>query len=108
MLNSWGDTYGRPDGDDVFYTFDWGDASTSQTTPVNSGTSVRMSHTWSLAGTYSVQVMATDCDGAESLWSYTKKVKNYDAPRISKAMNSVATNEEKTEAGRTCPCSKYD
>jgi len=97
-----------PDGDDVFYTFDWGDANTSHTTLVNSGTKVQMLHTWSLAGTYPVRVMATDGNGAESPWSAIKTVKIYKAPRTPKARTYVAAKAEKTEAGRTCPCSKYD
>ncbi len=99
---------GDPDGDDVFYTFDWGDANTSHTTLVNSGTKVQMQHTWSLAGTYPVRVMATDGNGAESPWSAIKTVKIYKAPRTSKARTYVAAKAEKTKPGKTCPCSKYD
>ncbi len=93
--------------DQIFYTFDWGDGSTSQTNLVNSGTSGRVSHTWSQAGTYSVRVMATDSNEAVSPWSTTKNVRIYDASRRSKDNPSAATKAEKTGQGKkTCPCSK--
>ena len=59
-----------PNGDQVKYTFDWGD-STAQTTTalVNSGTAASLSHSWSAAGTYLVKAMATDSKGATSGWS---------------------------------------
>ncbi|MCX6673129.1 MAG: PKD domain-containing protein [Methanothrix sp.] len=93
--------------DQIFYTFDWGDGSTSQTDLVNSGTSVRVSHTWSLAGTYLVRVMATDSNEAASLWSTSKTVKIYNASRRSLASLSLAAKTEKAGQGKkTCPCSK--
>ena len=86
-----------PNRDQIFYTFDWGDGSTSKTNLVNSGTSVSMPHTWSLAGTYLVQVMAKDSNDAESLWSSAKTVKIY----------NIAAQAEKTgQRKKACPCSK--
>ena len=58
-----------PDGDQVKYTFDWGDGTTSTTDLVNSGTSANASHSWSTAGTYQVKAMATDSKSATSGWS---------------------------------------
>jgi Lectin like domain/PKD domain/Papain family cysteine protease len=58
-----------PDGDQVKYTFDWGDGATSQTGLVDSGTSASLPHAWSAAGTYLVKAMATDSKSAESYWS---------------------------------------
>jgi len=58
-----------PDGDQVKYTFDWGDGTTSETSLVNSGTVASASHTWSTAGTYQVKAMATDSKGATSGYS---------------------------------------
>jgi hypothetical protein len=58
-----------PDGDQVKYTFDWGDGTTSITSLVSSGTAASASHSWNAAGTYSVKVMATDSKGAISTWS---------------------------------------
>ena len=62
-----------PDGDQVKYTFDWGDGTTSTTSQVSSGTSVSASHSWTVAPgttkTFSVRAKATDVSGTESSWS---------------------------------------
>jgi hypothetical protein len=58
-----------PEGDEVKYTFSWGDGSSSVTAPVPSGTSAGASHVWSRAGTYRIRAMATDSKGAASGWS---------------------------------------
>ncbi|MBN1234731.1 MAG: PKD domain-containing protein, partial [Methanotrichaceae archaeon] len=69
---------------------------------VNSGRSMRVSYTWSQAGTYLVQVMATDSNGAESLWSSSKKV------IIKESVRSKASAEEKGVTAKSgkkvCPC----
>ncbi len=62
-------------GDQVMYTFDWGDKTTSVTSLVNSGKSVSASHKWSSAGTYQVRAMATDSKGASSGWSNSRSVR---------------------------------
>ncbi|MDQ1261607.1 MAG: Papain family cysteine protease, partial [Euryarchaeota archaeon] len=96
-----------PNRDQIIYTFDWGDGSTSQTNPVNSGTLVRMPHSWSQAGSYLVRVMATDENEAESLWSAGKTVKINDAPPRSKDQPSATARTEKAGQDKgTCPCSK--
>jgi hypothetical protein len=86
-----------PNKDQIFYTFDWGDGSTSKTNLVNSGTLVRMPHTWSQAGTYFVRVMAKDSNDAESLGSSAKTVKIY---------NVVAKAEKTVPRKKACPCSE--
>ena len=58
-----------PNGDQVKYTFDWGDGTTSTTDLVNSGTSASASHSWSTGRTYQVKAMATNSKGATSGWS---------------------------------------
>jgi uncharacterized repeat protein (TIGR01451 family) len=58
-----------PDDDQVKYTFDWGDGTTSVTSLVNSGTVASASHTWTKAGTYQVKANATDSKGATSGYS---------------------------------------
>ena len=67
-----------PDGDQVKYTFDWGDGTTSTTSLVNSGTSASASHKWTVASgstkTFSVSAKATDESGTESSWSSTLSV----------------------------------
>lgn len=58
-----------PDGDDVRYTFDWGDGNTSETVLVSSGIPAQKSHIWGSAKTYKVRAKATDINGASSGWS---------------------------------------
>ena len=58
------------DGDQVKYTFDWGNGTTeSQTGLVNSGSNASASHTWNTAGTYQIKALATDRKGVSSVWS---------------------------------------
>jgi hypothetical protein len=58
-----------PDGDQVKYTFDWGDGTNIDTGFVTSGTSSSASHSWSSAGTYQVKANAMDSNSATSEWS---------------------------------------
>ena len=55
-----------PDGDKIYYCFDWGDGNEFCTDMVNSGESVQASHTWQEKGTYVITVTATDEHGAKS------------------------------------------
>ncbi len=55
-----------PDGDKIYYCFDWGDGNEFCTDMVNSGQSVQASHTWQEKGTYVITVTATDEHGAKS------------------------------------------
>ncbi len=70
-----GATYGYatsatdPDGDQVKYTFDWGDGSSIDTDFIKSGESASESHSWSSAGTYQVKAIAADLNDATSDWS---------------------------------------
>ena len=64
-----------PDRENIRYTFDWGDASTTQSNFVTSGTSVRLAHTWNSAGSYLVKVQAADASGTASSWSKAITVK---------------------------------
>ena len=67
-----------PDGDQVKYTFDWGDDTTSETGFVDSGTIASESHTWSFTWselygiTYYIKSKATDSKGASSGWADSK------------------------------------
>jgi hypothetical protein len=61
-----------PDGDDVYYLFDWGDGTDSGWIgPYKSGDTASASHTWtkSLKINYNIKVKAKDTYGAKSLWS---------------------------------------
>lgn len=64
-----------PNGDQVKYTYDWGDKTTFTTPLVKSGTTASISHRWSAAGTYLVRTMTTDSKGAPSSWSSVLTVK---------------------------------
>ncbi|VVB60562.1 Cell surface glycoprotein [uncultured archaeon] len=59
-----------PDGDQVFYLWDWGDGSNSGWLgPYSSGTIISTTHTWAAKGSYNIKVMAKDIHGKESGWS---------------------------------------
>ena len=67
-----------PDGDNVYYLFDWGDGTTSGWKgPFSSGSTIIESHTWANRGTYAIRVKAKDdpngdgdlSDGTESVFS---------------------------------------
>jgi hypothetical protein len=59
-----------PNGDQIYYLFDWGDGSTSGWLgPFQSGMTVSGSHTWTQLGTYPVRVKARDVWGAGSVFS---------------------------------------
>ena len=58
-----------PDGDPIYYKFDWGDDSYSEWFgPYISGTDASESHTWS-TGIYDIRVKAKDTRGFETNWS---------------------------------------
>jgi hypothetical protein len=64
-----------PGGDQVKYTFNWGDGKTSETDFVDSGISGTSSHTWINEGTYYVKARATNIKGASSeKWSSSSTV----------------------------------
>jgi hypothetical protein len=59
-----------PDGDDIYYLFDWGDGTDSGWIgPYNSGDTGSASHKWTSRGTYKIKVKAKDTYNAESVWS---------------------------------------
>ena len=59
-----------PDGDNVFYMWDWGDETPlTWDGPFNSGQIATASHIWSTEGSYSIKVKAKDISGEESNWS---------------------------------------
>jgi PKD repeat protein len=64
-----------PDGDQVYYWFDWGDMTNSGWLgPYNSGATATGSHTWTASGSYDVKVKAKDVWDVESGWSPTLAV----------------------------------
>lgn len=59
-----------PEGDDVYYLFDWGDGTESGWIgPYDSGRTCEVSYTWSSKGTYEIRVKAQDFHGVVSDWS---------------------------------------
>lgn len=62
------------DGDYVKFIFYWGDASTSETGLVPSGSAAGLAHSWSKPGTYSVRAMAIDSRSSSSSWSESKYI----------------------------------
>jgi hypothetical protein len=58
-----------PDGDALFYWFDWGDGNnTGWLGPINSGSVMNAKHNWSTKGLFIVKVKAKDTSGLESDW----------------------------------------
>jgi hypothetical protein len=61
-----------PDGDRLYYLFDWGDGEFSTWIgPYNSGSTASASYTWTKKGDYQVRVRAKDDHGVQSEWSDT-------------------------------------
>lgn len=59
-----------PEGDQVYYMFDWGDGTQSEWIgPVNSGTQVTIKHSWTQIGNYSVKAKAKDVKESRSKWT---------------------------------------
>ncbi len=59
-----------PDGDDLYYLFDWDDSTLSDWVgPFASGEKGSASHKWNKQGNYQIRVKARDSYGIESLWS---------------------------------------
>jgi hypothetical protein len=58
-----------PEGDDLTFTFEWGDGSTWVSDLVPSGTTVTGAHAWTSPGTFAVRVMAMDNRSAPSPWT---------------------------------------
>jgi len=59
-----------PDGDQLYYLFDWGDGKFSEYIgPYNPGGTVEASHKWDKKGDYQVRVKAKDEHGVQSDWS---------------------------------------
>ncbi|MDH7506630.1 MAG: PKD domain-containing protein [Candidatus Thermoplasmatota archaeon] len=64
-----------PDGDQVYYLWDWGDGTDSGWLgPYSSGVTVSASHQWTAIGTYDVKVKAKHIYGKESDWSVVLSV----------------------------------
>lgn len=75
-----------PDGDDIAYRIDFGDGNITDWTAFQpSGTTVSMSHSYSVAGTYYVSAQAKDTYGATSGWSIGHEIVVTEDPCTGKA-----------------------
>lgn len=64
-----------PEGDQIYYLFDWGDGTDSGWLgPHNSGEEGSASKTWTNEGTYNVRAKAKDVSGHESGWSNVHQI----------------------------------
>ncbi|UCF13361.1 MAG: PKD domain-containing protein [Thermoplasmatales archaeon] len=71
-----------PDGDQIYYMFDWGDGNDSGWVgPYNSGQTGDASHVWEAVGDYPVKVKAKD-DYGESNWSPEHTITIIAAPKL--------------------------
>jgi hypothetical protein len=65
-----------PNGDKVYYLWDWGDGNTSGWLgPYNSGVTISTTHQWTAKGSFSIKVKAKDISGLESSWSNPLPIK---------------------------------
>jgi hypothetical protein len=59
-----------PEGDGLYYLFDWGDGTYSEWLGVyQSGEACEATHTWSSSGSFEIRVQARDTEGKISDWS---------------------------------------
>jgi rhodanese-related sulfurtransferase len=63
-----------PNEDGLMYFIDWGDSFTKETGYYYSGAQFKLSHTWSVEGTYNITAKTTDYYGLESDWGTLKIV----------------------------------
>jgi hypothetical protein len=70
-----------PQGDSIFYLFNWGDGTNSSWLgPYDSGESANASHSWASAGDYGITVKAKNTNDAESDWSAAHTITITEAP----------------------------
>ena len=71
VIYTYNSTTTDPNGDQIFYLFDWGDGTDSGWIgPYDSGEEVEINHKWTTRGSHSVKVKARDHPNlAESVWS---------------------------------------
>ena len=64
-----------PDGDELYYLFDFGDDTMSQWIgPIPSGSECLVSHSWTKKGSYEIKVKAKDSTGLMSEWSEPTRI----------------------------------
>ena len=84
-----------PDGDDLFYMFDWGDCTNSGWLgPFESGETCSVSHVWCRPGVFDVRVVARDLHGCWSYWSnnHTMTINNTSPEKPEKPSGNISGN----------------
>jgi len=71
-----------PDGDQVYYKWDWGNNISDWLGPYTSGQSVATTHKWLDVGDYQIKVQAKDSNDLESAWSDTITIHIIVGPQI--------------------------
>jgi len=69
-----------PDGNQVYYLWDWGDGTSSELGPFDSGEVAEASHSWAEADEYEIRVKAIDIHNVESGWSEPLSIYIVDVP----------------------------
>ena len=84
-----------PDGDQVYYWFDWGDGTNSGWVgPYPSGTPVSVTNKWYETGVYCVVAKAKDESGIESCWSEPLSVMIMGRPKVTILMHHINKKDE--------------
>ena len=84
-----------PDGDNVYYLFDWGDGTNSGWLgPYRSGEEITVSHIWHTKGVYNVVVKAKDEHGIESDWSQPLGVMIKGEPKFTITIHRIKKKDE--------------
>jgi len=79
----------EPEGEDVYYMFDWGDGNFSEWVgPYASGETGNASHSWAELGEYEIRAVAKDINSVPSNWS--------EPATLSIVKNKIPTNVEIT------------
>jgi parallel beta-helix repeat protein len=63
-----------PDGNNIKYFIDWDDGNTAWTNYYESGTEIKLKHTWNKMGTYTIRTKAKDIFDEESEWETLKVI----------------------------------
>jgi len=71
-----------PNGDQVYYKWDWGNNISDWLGPYTSGQSVATTHKWLDVGDYQIKVQAKDSNDLESAWSDTITIHIIVGPQI--------------------------
>jgi len=87
----------EPEGEDVYYRFDWGDGTLSEWIgPFNSGVPGNCTHIWMNESVYNVRAKAKDDVGSETGWSGPHVIAIHELPVLS--IESITARNGKLDA----------